>query len=724
MKYTKIIVSLLLSLVALGASADKLSPDTRMHLNERAKTMKINSTDADELPSLKVFVALEEGYSVNDIQIPGVEVQSAFLSAVTASVTAQAIDALTKLDAVRYIQIASDVRLCNDFGRRDLKVDYVHKNLGGMLPQAYTGKDVIVGIIDTGVEYGHRAFYSSDGKQLRIKRVWNQNQNGVAPEGYTYGKEFTNEADILLATYDTAREYHGSHTMGTAAGGGNLQTKYYGMAPDADIVFVSFKNEDNTTIADAIKYIFDYADSQGRPCVINMSLGSHHGPHDGSSYLDQIIDEMSGPGHIIVGACGNEGEVRMHASKTFTESDKTFKTMLTFNSGVSHKLHYIDIWGSEGSNLKLNMAIFNSLKGQVVTRSDVFDTANPNPNGLIYYTYLDENGADLDCLVSGEVNPENNCPHIYVRCQVGDLGTSRMPGLLIQGDPGATVNMWSEGGHEFSSNSLKGFTNGDNAMTVGEIGGTANRIITVGSYDGRDTVLFEHGTKYLLMSNTPYPYKMYDHSTFSSLGPTADGRTVPTVCAPGMPVISAINRYYSGLTDPTIETCDYTTDTSGRNYYYMYNMGTSMSAPHVAGVIALMLQANPDLTPEDAKQIIQETADTWTAMGELPNNSWGAGRINALECVRRAVAMNGIQSITDADVDMESTQVWGENGAVKVSTPSVGSTVRIYNLSGMLLCEKTLTDTYTTIDASGWGHGVYVAEVTGKNSRNSFKIAL
>ena len=80
--------------------------------------------------------------------------------------------------------------------------------------------------------------------------------------------------------------------MGTAAGA-DKSSSFYGMAPDADIVFVSFA-EENTNIADAIKYIFDYADKVSKPCVINMSLGSHYGPHDGTSYLDQSMSLKSG----------------------------------------------------------------------------------------------------------------------------------------------------------------------------------------------------------------------------------------------------------------------------------------------------------------------------------------------------------------------------------------------------------------------------------------------
>ncbi len=733
MNYTKLFVSALLLMGAMSASADKLSPDTRIHLQKTAKMMSINSTEAEK-PSIKVFVAFEPGFNPANLEIEGVELQSVFNKVATANVTRAALEQLNLMDGVRYIQIASEVHLRNDFGREDLGVDKVHQGIEG-LPQSYTGKGVVVGVIDTGVEYGHHAFYDEDGNELRIRRVWVQNAiTGTPPEGYSYGYELKNEADILAKGFDTASEYHGSHTMCTAAGGRDKTcldargktTKYYGMAPDADIVFVSFKNTDNTSIADAIKYIFDYADEVGKPAVINMSLGSHHGPHDGTSYLDQIIDELTGPGRIIVGACGNEGEARMHLSKTFTQAQTSMKTLLTFNKNITHNYQYIDIWGTPGSNLKVNMAIFNSLKGQTINKSDVFDTSSIDRNVIGYYTYLSEVGVDMDALIYGEINPENNAPHIWIESNITNAGEGRMPGLMIEGDPGATVHMWNEGQHEFSSNNKSGFTNGDNKSTVGEIGGTANNIITVGSYDSRDTLFFNHGTMYALMDQitTPETYTKYRHSMFSSYGPTADGRTVPHVLAPGMPVISALNRYAVDASQLEDINSDYTTDPSGRNYYYVYNMGTSMSAPHVAGIVALMLQANPDLTPAEARQIIQETADTWAAMGDVPNNTWGAGRINALECVKRVVAMNGLQSITGATVDSEATQIWTENSSLNVSTPAVGSKLRVYSLSGMLLNETLLTDTFTTIDASAWGHGVFVAEITGDNSRRSFKVSL
>lgn len=715
------ISAIILSATIFTVSADKLSPDTRIRLERRASEVSAQNA-GDEERTEKVFILFEKGFASELAGVPGVEVQSLFEKMATAIVTPQAIDLLCEMDQVRYIQLASEVKLRNDWGRRDLHVDEVHLNTGNQLPRPFTGKGVIVGLIDTGVEYGHRAYFNNDGSQLRIRRVWEQNGFGNPPEGFSYGRELDNQADILLSTCDSKSEYHGSHTMGTAAGGGNLATRYYGMAPESDIVFVSFKNTENTSVADGIKYIFDYADKMDMPCVVNLSLGSHHGPHDGTSILDQMIDQLSGPGRIVVGACGNEGESKMHASKTFTEDDLTMKTILTFSTTQNHKLHYLDIWGTPGSNLKVGMAVFNTLKGQTVDASKQFDTSRSDQNVVGYFPNLDEQGVSMDAVIYGEINPENNAPHVWIEAEVIDAGQGRLPGLIIEGEAGATVHLWNEGLHEFSSNNKKGFTNGDFNSTVGEIGGTAKRIITVGSYDGRDSLIFKR--HYWADMNEFSFYKQYQHSTFSSYGPTADGRTVPHIVAPGLPVISALNRYAVDSQTHENDISDYTTDKSGRKYYYIYNIGTSMSAPHVSGIVALMLQAHPNLTPEEAREIIQSTATTSPEMGELPNNAFGAGRINALECVRKAVELSGIDDVNDDGIGSDATHAWVSNGEIHLITPCVGSTLRLYNVTGQLLKEVNVTETETVVNVSGMGHGIVIAELSGQSNRRSFKLAL
>ena len=144
----------------------------------------------------------------------------------------------------------------------------------------YFGKDVVVGIIDNGFEYGHPNFYNKDHTAYRVKRVWDQNvDTGTPPTGFSYGVEYINQDSILKVAYDLPDASHGTHVAGIAAGADRTNgNTYYGIAGDADIVLVSYLSDD-TDIANGIKYIYDYATSVGKPCVINLSLGSYMGPH-------------------------------------------------------------------------------------------------------------------------------------------------------------------------------------------------------------------------------------------------------------------------------------------------------------------------------------------------------------------------------------------------------------------------------------------------------------
>lgn len=137
----------------------------------------------------------------------------------------------------------------------------------------YTGKGVVIGIVDNGFQYDHVDFLNADKSDTRIKRVWDQHGTGNAPEGFGYGAEYKTTAEIRAAKYDLTSGFHATHVSGIASGS-DKSTPYYGVAPDADLVFVSFKST-NAQIVDGIKYVFDYAKSVGKPAVVNISLGSH-----------------------------------------------------------------------------------------------------------------------------------------------------------------------------------------------------------------------------------------------------------------------------------------------------------------------------------------------------------------------------------------------------------------------------------------------------------------
>ena len=205
----------------------------------------------------------------------------------------------------------------------------------------YTGEGVVVGILDFGFDLTHPAFYNPSGT-TRIVRVWDQSVSGTHPSGYSYGAEYTTAAAIAQKAH-TSDEYHGTHVLGIAAGKGVGTTlSYQGIAPKADIVLVEL-GEDESDLCDAIKYVFDYATSVNKPAVINMSLGSHMGPHDGTSYMDRLIDSYSGAGKIIVGAAGNEGNLPMHLSKVFTTKAKMHTIIDFYEDGNTDSMTYVDI---------------------------------------------------------------------------------------------------------------------------------------------------------------------------------------------------------------------------------------------------------------------------------------------------------------------------------------------------------------------------------------------
>lgn len=193
---------------------------------------------------------------------------------------------------VIYVQIGEEVHLRMDSARKATHVKEVYQGLAP-LTMPYTGKGVVVGVIDIGFDFTHPNFYDSTGtNNYRIKRVWNQKNNtGTPPSGYSYGTELTTQAAMLNAKTDDSSASpgngnHGSHTTGTAAGaGGYPGSPYRGVAYQSDIVMVALNLAGVTTnLIDAVQYIQDYAASVNKPCVINMSIGTHTGPHDGKWY--------------------------------------------------------------------------------------------------------------------------------------------------------------------------------------------------------------------------------------------------------------------------------------------------------------------------------------------------------------------------------------------------------------------------------------------------------
>lgn len=276
--------------------------------------------------TLSGFIYISDELVVNELKNLGITINAIYgQNIVTAQIPFNILPQLSQLSGVINIQISETATLSLNKAREDCFVDNVH--IGTEIKSPFTGKGVIVGIVDCGFDTGHPAFFETDNTaKSRIVRFWDQNcESGNPPSGFSKGTLFTTQESILNAGTDNADQTHGTHVAGIAAGGykGNINTSatelednnpFYGCAPDASIVLIGTTLQDND-ILDGIRYIFNYADSVNMPAVVNISINTFTGPHDGTSAFDTALDAIQGPGRIVVGAVGNENKNHTHTGK-------------------------------------------------------------------------------------------------------------------------------------------------------------------------------------------------------------------------------------------------------------------------------------------------------------------------------------------------------------------------------------------------------------------------
>lgn len=528
-----------------------------------------------------------------------------------------------------YIEVGEKSEPMMDSARYFTGTNQVHS--GYNLPHGYTGKNVVVGIIDIGFHYSHLNFYDSTGNTFRVKRVWDQNaDSGTPPSGYNYGNELTTESAIRAARYSHNNQSHGSHVAGMAAGGGtndSLMKKYKGMAPESDIVMVATTMY-GTEIFDGLNYILEYAESVGKPCVVNMSLGNHVGPHDGSDYneyaTDYLFDSIYKKGAALMVSAGNEGSTNLHNSKSFTANDTIFQTFAITKSNGNNKLSgTVDIWGELGSHFSVKVAVADSTSDSatlarlnyplVFTTEDTIDyTTNVNlgSNGRVSY-YVED------------TNYYNEKPHVYLYFNGSNLSGRNCFIIRIEATSG-TVHMWNN----------SGIFIGGTAATAGNTNYTTNNRASgrastmVASYNTKCSWTTYAGDDYNLHSR----YIIGGRSYFSSIGPGLNPNlNKPEITGPGALVRSSYNFYDSRYDESNYMITD--VQVSGRDTFYWGMMqGTSMSCPAVTGIVALWLEAYPELTYAQVKELMRTTAITDSLTGIIPaygSPQWGWGKINA-----------------------------------------------------------------------------------------------
>lgn len=574
----------------------------------------------------------------------GVRVQAQFDSIATIQVPATALAGLAAMPGVRAIALAQHMRLCNDSARYYSHVDSAQQGMGFAMP--YTGRGVVVGMIDVGFDFNHISFLDSAGRSRFVRVYMPADTTGTSPiiAGDTLpGSDYVTPQAIAQLTTD-APGVHGTHTTATAAGS-YLGNRYSGVAPDAQLVACAMPDSALTdvNIANSLRYIFNYAASVGRPAVVNMSLSGADGAHDGSSLLCQVMENVSGSGKICVLSAGNDGNVPICLHKSFTTAADTLGTLLGNKYGGRNVQGYVSMWSGDSAAHAVRVVVTDVTTGAVRYASPFYSLL-PSADSIAQVT--SETDTAFARYFTGYVAmasavEDNGKFHSIVAYQARYVDWNCVLGLQYVAAPGEQLMGWSDSYTRMQNFGVAGYTAGDCSMTISDLA-TGDSSISVGSYTTRALAPVLSGSNAAVSGGT-----VGDISTFSSFGPDARGIMRPEVVAPGQCLVSAYSRY-----DSTMAVSDKwltaVATVNGVDYPYGVDVGTSMSAPMVTGAIALMLQANPRLGVADVKRILQHSArcDQWVTQGDA--SRWGYGKLDVGAALRY---MQGGYSYGDVNGD-------------------------------------------------------------------------
>ena len=625
-------------------------------------------------------------------------------------VDAQQLDVLSELP-MDLIELASRAIPDVNKARYGTRVDSVHA--GFNLPQPFHGEGVLIGVLDWGFDYTHPMFYDSTLASSRIRAVWDQyRQTGPPPSGFDYGVAAATPWDIEGLGSDTSNVYsystHGTHVAGIAAGGG-AGIGLTGMAPAAELLFASLMIDEAAAL-DAFDWMHDVAQEDGKRLVINNSWGlPQWGTPDGTSLSNQFIDDLSAEGVVFVSSNGNNGDSDFHIEHTFEGPDDVMRSRVQFYPLSNHPSAWgqnLTLWGEPGESFNAGFMVTQGVS-TLAGESPMYHTSD---GPFVLDTILVVNGDTIVYDVAAEAaHPANGRPFMQMRIHKGN---SFLAVVLQATATSGHVHAWN---HTHLSNDVGNW--GQDFVAAGQAGWLAGdpyygiqqpacgeTVIAIGAYS----------SEYLSNSGNEVGG---DLANFSSYGPTLDGRLKPNVSAPGVNVESALSSFRDGAYNVTSSV-----EFEGGTFDFARLSGTSMSSPAAAGVVALMLEANPELTPGDVRTILEWTAREDEDTGALPEDGdhvWGHGKVTASRAV--AAALDWVSGVAEWQVDLPALSVF-PNPAVDdvwvTSKATRSGRWTLFNMQGQSVRSGMLTPWFK-IALDGLPDGMFMLAVETEGSHPS-----
>jgi subtilisin family serine protease len=544
------------------------------------------------------------------------------------------------------------------------------------------GRGVMIGFADTGLDVTHPEMLDENGNSrvawmldLSLKpsgrhkdledKFGIKDDGGQVTNGQVFSKADIDEmlADIKSGKCDEKRVArcaptdeigHGTHVTGIAAASGLNNSKYGGIAPKADIVFVRVTRSvndgiENDDLVRAVDFMFDRAEAEKLPMVVNLSLGSDFGPHDGTFLWEQSIAAHVGPdhpGHVVVAAAGNSGsivETPIHQSVRVTPGAVMRVPIRTHGADAGS----VQVWVTlrKGADIKIGL---DGPDGEWI--SPVAEGKQSGKNTASYSA-----GVIYGAGLPNSPIPTTSHGAVVVWQGRWPVGTYS---VTLEGSGMAELYLQGLGDVGLGGGKPAAFASGVREGTI-NLPATHPAIIGVGctvnrprweSISGAEVALkvpvldAERGLP-ISRAITPQAASASQRGLvdgevcwFSSAGPTAAGVPKPEIAAPGALVVSALSRNATPGNPGSVftsQTCPTTNGSTNDKRCLQIDdshgiaIGTSMSSPVVAGVVALLLQTDPTLTQDKVLALLQAGAHRYRTLTPFDDQA-GPGEVDAM----------------------------------------------------------------------------------------------
>ncbi len=530
-----------------------------------------------------VFIYCDEQADLSHLSEYGIEINQNSGRVRTAFVPIESLGRLSEEPAIERIKPSRKLHWRMDVAPEKVELPQFQQKKSKL-----SGKGVVIGVIDSGIDSAHPAFAG------RILRIWDQTLSGKGVAEGGYGAEL--EDKYLAMSLDT--DGHGTHVAGIAGGS---DKEFCGVAPEAQFIIVKTDLQD-AHIADAVRYVFRVASEMGLPAVVNLSLGGHADGHDGTDSLSKIINAQTGPGRIVCTAAGNEGNDNIHGQTNVTPGEMS---TMRFSAPLNQVgIVWLNGWYSKDSELEVSL---RSPNGFVTPFQPVITDDNPSQE----YNLSD---ARIEIVTPGK-DPMNGDYNFFVQIRgTGDKQFNQpVPGgvwqlrLRNKSSKETRVDVWTL--DDVSSVFFTGKSIAD-SVKIGSPG-CAESGVTVGSYTTKAKYTDIDGKE------REMGLELDTISEFSSEGPLRNDAQKPDIAAPGAMIVSALSSDASLDRSMII------------NSKFVALAGTSMATPFVTGLVALLLQRNPKLNPKALKELLYKNSSIPGKQKGAFDKKWGFGLINA-----------------------------------------------------------------------------------------------